>query len=162
MITMALRAAIAIVRAWTRLYTFGLPPTVRMARRGEIDSDVWESVHDAGGDPGLALHVIARLVIGIPDDLTWRTEQSSARAARRWAVGLAFGAIAMLSLWVGREMRQTAEVPETEMLELVKELEKKIEAERNRPRAIDVPPPPPPPPCLPRGFPQDRSRPCSR
>jgi hypothetical protein len=158
-----LRAAIAVIRAWTRLYTCGLPSDVRNARRGEIDSDLWESVNDAGGDRGLAWQMIARLVIGIPDDLTWRTEQASERAAKRWALGLAFGAIAMVGFWVSREIRQTTDALDTELSEL-SEMLKRIEAESLAPRLIDVPPPPPPPPppCLPRGFPQDRLEPCTR
>ena len=44
---LALRGAIAAVRAWTTLYTCGLPTGQRDARREEIESDLWESVHDA-------------------------------------------------------------------------------------------------------------------
>ncbi len=43
-----LRLAIAIVRAWTRLYTWRLDPAVRDRRQREIECDVWEQLHDEG------------------------------------------------------------------------------------------------------------------
>jgi TonB family protein len=84
-----LRAAIALVSAWTRIYTSGLPIAVREARREEIAADVWHSVHDPDRDsePQLALRIALRLFLGIRDDLRWRSDQpkltprASARAA---------------------------------------------------------------------------------
>jgi hypothetical protein len=72
----ALRLAMTVVRAWTRVYTYGLPPAERIARRAEIDSDLWESKHDPDASRGgwAAMQVLARLLIGIPDDLAWRTD----------------------------------------------------------------------------------------
>ena len=74
--TIATRCAIALVRAWTRLYTCGLPATVRTARRAEIDSDLWELEHDAeeprrGRTAGV---ILIRLFAGVPDDVAWRME----------------------------------------------------------------------------------------
>ena len=59
---LALRGAIAAVRAWTTIYTSGLPSEQRDARREEIDSDLWESVNDtASARRTLALQIVARL-----------------------------------------------------------------------------------------------------
>src|SRR5262245_34040720 len=68
--------AMGLVRAWTRLYTQGLPRAERTARRAEIDSDLWEFEHDPETRPGglIAAQVLARLLIGIPDDLAWRMD----------------------------------------------------------------------------------------
>src|SRR5205823_1413188 len=66
--------ATRLVRAWTRVYTHGLPRAERTARRAEIDSDLWEFEHDptASQRGWAATHVLARLLVGIPDDLAWR------------------------------------------------------------------------------------------
>jgi retinol-binding protein 3 len=72
-----LRPAVACVRAWTWFYTWRMRPQPRETRRAEIESDLWEFQRDAAGDNslGLALHVLLRLLIGIPNDLGWRVEQ---------------------------------------------------------------------------------------
>jgi hypothetical protein len=74
-----MRLAVSCVRGWTRLYTWRMPPASRQTRRAEIESDVWESQSDAAGDHvlGSALHILLRLLIGIPDDLGWRAEQAA-------------------------------------------------------------------------------------
>jgi hypothetical protein len=73
-----LRLAAALTRAWVRLYTRGLDHDRREARRAELESDVWEHVHDAdeAGRPpaAAALEIARRLVGGVPADLTWRLE----------------------------------------------------------------------------------------
>ena len=106
----ALRAAIAAVRAWTTLYTSGLPIEQRDARREEIDSDLWESVNDPASDRrSLALQIAARLIAGIPDDLGWRSEQAAPAAVRRWRVALTVAAVAIFALWLVGE-QTTSEV----------------------------------------------------
>jgi hypothetical protein len=67
-----LGVAVAIVRAWTRVYTWRVPPSLRESRRAEIESDLWESAQDAGQGPSPAMQVVVRLVLGIPDDIQWR------------------------------------------------------------------------------------------
>jgi uncharacterized protein (TIGR03435 family) len=69
-----LALAASLVRAWTRVYTHGLPQAERTARLAEIDSDLWEFEHDPEAPRGkwAAAQVVARLLIGIPDDLAWR------------------------------------------------------------------------------------------
>jgi hypothetical protein len=68
--------ATRLVRAWTRVYTHGLPRAERSARRAEIDSDLWEFEHDPEAPQGgwAATQVLARLFVGIPDDLAWCME----------------------------------------------------------------------------------------
>lgn len=67
---------LALVRAWVRLYTGGLRAEVRDTRRAEIESDLWEHVHDErarGLRPlPITLHVIGRMLRGLPADLSWR------------------------------------------------------------------------------------------
>jgi uncharacterized protein (TIGR03435 family) len=76
--TVFLRIAVACVRGWTWLYTSGLPPAARSARRAEIDSDLWESLTAQEGDAGVeAVLLFLRLLLGIPDDVGWRMEQDA-------------------------------------------------------------------------------------
>jgi hypothetical protein len=69
-------AAIATVRAWTRVYTWRLPRALRESRRAEIESDLWESGHD-DQSPRSAMHIVVRLLLGIPDDVEWRIAHAS-------------------------------------------------------------------------------------
>ena len=65
-----------LVRRWVRFYTGRLDPAIRDARRAEIESDLWEHRREAGlanlrpGQTGL--EIVARWLLGIPADLTWR------------------------------------------------------------------------------------------
>jgi hypothetical protein len=152
---LALRGAIAAVRAWTTLYTSGLPSGQRDARRDEIDSDLWESVNDTALDRRtLALQIVARLVVGIPDDLGWRSEHAAGAAAWRWRIALTVAAAAVLALWLVRERTSSAPLPE---------LPPSLRVSPHGVKLIDAPPPPPPPPppCAPSGFPQPPGR-CTR
>jgi hypothetical protein len=78
-------AAVSVARWWTRLYTAGLPADLREARRLEVESDLWESVAD--GAP--SRHILARLALGVVDDLTWSLTfmNTSTRATATWSVG---------------------------------------------------------------------------
>ena len=81
-----MKLAIGLTRTWVRLYTKGLPPEQREARRAEIDSDLWEQGYDGeanGNDPQeTGLQVLLRLLAGVPEDLTWRLEQVGARRGK--------------------------------------------------------------------------------
>jgi hypothetical protein len=81
--------AASLVRSWTWLYTRGLPPAVRDARRAEIESDLWEFFHDPDRveSVGSTAHLVVRLLRGVPDDLIWRAEHAAA-AHRTMAVRL--------------------------------------------------------------------------
>lgn len=75
-----LTIAADLVRRWTWLYTCGLDADVRDARRAEIESDLWDFRDDVktsgANEPSAAAHVLARLALGIADDLLWRREHA--------------------------------------------------------------------------------------
>ena len=154
MTDLALRGAVAAVRGWTRLYTCGLADEYRAARREEIESDLWESVNDRAADRRtLPLQIAARLLIGIPDDLGWRSEHAPVAAAWRWRVALTAVAVAIFGLWLV-ERTTSAQLPE---------LPDSLNVSPRGVRYVDPPPPPPPPPppCPPPGFPQPSGK-CTR
>lgn len=135
--------AAAAVRAWARLYTWRLEPAVRLRRLEEIDSDLWESQHDAVERRAGPVHLILRLLTGIPDDLFWRLDQRHAAEGRqRLGAALALGAAGAVALWlvIASMSARVPSLPGSPRLE-------------PRPRLVDSPPPPPPPPCAPPGFP---------
>jgi hypothetical protein len=82
---MSPRAAAGVARWWTRVYTAGLPADLREDRRAEVESDLWESLAD--GAP--SRHILARLALGIGDDLTWSLTfmDTSTRATATWSIG---------------------------------------------------------------------------
>ena len=145
------RIAAAVVRGWTQLYTWGLPQSARDARRDEIDSDLWESVHDPAGDRDtLALHIWARLVGGMFDDVRWRAAQVSGAGPYAWRVGASLVLALLLGLWLIRAATPPVVEPPP--------------APRLVPVLMDPPPPPPPPPppCAPPGFPEDPRFRCTK
>ncbi len=80
-----------LVRKWVRLYTMGLPAEDKKTRRDEIDSDLWEQKQDAAGSgngTGAAWNIFGRLLLGIPDDLSWRMENEK-NVQRRESMDLA-------------------------------------------------------------------------
>lgn len=132
-----LHASSAIVRTWTRLYTWRLPALARDTRRGEIDSDLWEFTHDHERDRRVApaLHVIARLIAGIPDDVSWRASHVIVGSMpMRAAISVGTAMIVATAVWV---YAITAPVDLPAPVPLVKEIHV-------------YPPPPPPPPPPPR------------
>jgi hypothetical protein len=103
-----LRGAIALVGGWTRFYTLHMDPVCRDERRAEIESDLWEFHEDArrgGQAPAvIAVHMLARLIAGIHDDLRWRLEyeREAAMSTRRstWMTAAAIGAtVGVAVLW---------------------------------------------------------------
>ena len=92
-----LRAAIALITGWTRLYTAGLPAALSERRRAEIESDLWEFHEDARrrrySPESIAGYMVLRLVAGVPHDVVWRVESiDEARRARHRAAWLTVGA----------------------------------------------------------------------
>jgi len=76
----------ALVRRWVALYTRGLPADVRRDRRDEIEDDLWSQLSDKENAERAAAtrrDVLARLVLGIPDDITWRIAQRRVGPRRR-------------------------------------------------------------------------------
>ena len=72
--TLWLRLVTGAVRSWTRFYTWRVAPSLREARRAEIESDLWEQLRADGAAPALPLEIAGRLILGIPDDVRWRIE----------------------------------------------------------------------------------------
>ena len=134
-----LQMAAALVRGWAAVYTWGMPPALRDARRAEIASDLWECQQAEASNPRLALQIAARLLLGMHDDLAWRGEQRRPprRAAQvTWAVAAAMtGAAVFAFIWLARA--QSLPVPPPVV--------------RAAFTAAPPPPPPPPPPCPPAG-----------
>jgi hypothetical protein len=146
--TLWLRSATGAVRAWTQLYTWRLEPSVRDARRAEIQSDLWEQLNAERAGPTLPLRIVSRLVLGITDDMRWRIEHVSRhrRSVRRLIVSSIGSAIGLAWLWVGLTFGQ-AEPPTPPA------------APAFSWRRVQVPPPPPPPPPPPRCNPPGIGRP---
>lgn len=64
--------AMNTVRGWVRLYTSGLPAAIQHRRRAEVDSDLWEQGEMAAEETASnAGHILARLVLGMPADISW-------------------------------------------------------------------------------------------
>lgn len=147
MSSLLLRVATASVRGWTRLYTWHVPAPQRDARRQEVASDLWESAHDPDTRAAtLPFQMLARLVIGMVDDMRWRfehvdTEESLVR--RRIAVVAVVGI-----LWVGIAMAVWESRPEP--LPDLPQL--RLGQRMLLIRPAPPPPPPPPPPCAPEGL----------
>ncbi len=130
-----LATTIALVRAWTRLYTSGLDPTRRDARRAEIESDLWESHEDARrcGYPatGVALQILARLLLGVPHDLLWCIEHRPRRTRQVFCAAMiaAAAVVFLATFWIVSALQGSPPpVPPPSMV------------------FIAAPPPPPPPP----------------
>lgn len=142
----SLALAVTLTRAWTRVYSAGLPPPVRARRRLEIEADIADLVadsHSNGRRTGeIAAHVAARLLLGVADDLAWRAEEAPRRGARMalWLVSAAMLAAVVAGAWLNALTRIELPVPEP-MMSFV---------EAPPPPPPWNPPPPPPPPSFTR------------
>src|SRR5689334_14158924 len=97
------RLAVALVRLWTRVFTLGMPPTVRAWRQAEIESDLWEQDHDR---PASAAEMLGRLFRGIPADVIWRIEEESMRSRALVVVAASVGIVlAAAGVWLYDTMR---------------------------------------------------------
>lgn len=88
----AVELATGIVRSWTRVYTAGLRRPVRDARREEIASDLWEHA-EAGARDGTATRsvagqILARCLLGIVDDVSWRASTAVRTKQERGGVDM--------------------------------------------------------------------------
>jgi TonB family protein len=133
--SLMLRAVVTAVGLWTALYTYRLPSRLREARRAEVASDLWQSMHDPdrGSAPRLALHILLRLLLGLRDDLGWRFEQPTAPArprARAAMTGCAAGVVALMCLSIFLRVQSPRLPPNV----------------RTGTTALHVPPAPPPAP----------------
>jgi TonB family protein len=128
------RAAAAVARTWTRLYTWRLPVELRARRLEEVESDLWESQR-AG--TATALQILARLVLGVPDDLGWRIDVE--RAMKRTVfstISVAACLLAAVILMQVVAQLSASQPPAPESPRVTKA----------RRAAVRPPPPPPPPP----------------
>ena len=136
-----LQWTLALVRAWTALYTVNMPRALADVRRAEILSDLWEYTHDPhrAGDLIAACHVLLRLIRGVPDDVLWRMELMDLRSRRRrtalWLTA-ATAALLVPLLWVNANQGTSwPQLPRSPM---------RIDTWLMS--AMPPPPPPPPPP----------------
>ena len=104
---LVVRFAAALARLWTCCYTYEQPPALRNARRAEIDSDLWEFEDEArrhgDGPVIIAAHILARLSLGLVDDLSWRFEQADGETALRrtlWCFAAATLGLLVVILWL--------------------------------------------------------------
>ena len=99
----AMTLAVAVVKTWTRAYTWGVPSVWAEQRRADIECDLWEQQQDPNGARGVAcaVHILARLVAGMTDDLRWRLERTTAAdlVFIRRAVTVALTTVALSLLW---------------------------------------------------------------
>ena len=100
-----------VIRAAGRVAGSQLDPAVLVAHaaagpRGppaRAESDLWESQHDPGARPtGMAhaVQIVARLLIGIPDDLAWMFEQGQVANGSRRRIAVVVGVGSVLGLWL--------------------------------------------------------------
>jgi hypothetical protein len=78
-----------LVAVWVRLYTYRLPPAVARRRIEELDADLHDHIaHErAAGTPErrIAGSVAARMVRGVPADVSWRVRMTTAHSTRKEA-----------------------------------------------------------------------------
>ena len=132
-----LHLATELVRAWTRVYTTGMPPEVRRRRCAEIESDIWESLHDPERTTQLGIQIVTRFTRGIPDDVLWRLQHTLAGGQTMWRK-LAFlcmaAVVAMAVLWSFSPRSENQSLPRLPARPTPNYVERRR-----------VPPPPPPP-----------------
>lgn len=95
-----------VVLEWVRLYTAAAPGDTGLARRAEIESDLWEHQRCAAlaGEPeaATAVAMFGRFVRGIPADVSWRlqvrTEHRLERTGERRTVFIRGWALVALPL----------------------------------------------------------------
>jgi hypothetical protein len=137
-----LRFAIAIVRAWTRIYTWRLDGSLGGARRAEVESDLWEQVHDPECATR-AIEVWLRLLLGMADDVRWSIGHRSPRLARA-ALVVATASLTVISIWWVRNVASPVDAPPAPNVPVVRWIDR---------GPLPPPPPPPPPLCNPPGLP---------
>jgi hypothetical protein len=96
----------ALIRRWVEVYTRGMPPDVRAARRDEVDDDLWchhqEAAEIGRSARALGVEMIVRLLLGMPADVSWRFSHGlnagPARLERRSSMSTRiFGTLAVLA-----------------------------------------------------------------
>ncbi len=129
-------ATLSVTRWWTRAYTIGTPHSFARARRAEIDADLWEFERDLRQTAGGATTAWARLLLGVPDDLSWRLEHGVRGRAVLWSGPVVL--VLLVSVFWFVSSVQARDVPLPPPPSLIMNA------------APRLPPPPPPPPRRPR------------
>jgi hypothetical protein len=92
---MSVEFAVSVTRWWTHMYTLGLPAELREARRAEIESDLWESLHD----PDIPrVQILPRLAGGLVDDVCWRANHLADESRLIWLT-VATGFLLLAAMW---------------------------------------------------------------
>jgi hypothetical protein len=95
------RLACLLVRGWTACYTRGLPDAERRSRLSEVESDLWESLHEPTTLRPAALHILLRLAGGVVDDVAWRLDAGPIPARHVLAAVSVAGTLAIVGvLWM--------------------------------------------------------------
>ena len=87
--TLATKVAVGLVQWWVHLYTLGMGHAVADARRAEVESDLWECLHDRRSDADFSarsIEILGRLVRGVPADLAWSMEERRPAVSRSKSV----------------------------------------------------------------------------
>lgn len=126
---------------WTWLYTSGLTPSLRDARRAEIASDLWESNQTDPQTPGRV--IVFRLLAGVGDDIRWRSDVMSIHARAQLVIAAVLTVMAVVT--VSLTLRQAVVLPNPPTAPSIASASADADIARPLP-----PPPPPPPPSSPR------------
>ena len=126
--------AIGLTRWWTRVYTIGTPGRFAEARRAEIEADLWEFERDIQTTAQGAASASARLLLGVPDDLSWRLEQGVTARTVWWSGPVIIGVLVSIFWFVSITQARDRPLPP---------VPPPFADERPR---LPPPPPPPPPP----------------
>jgi hypothetical protein len=94
-VRMSAQLAMALTRWWTRVYTLGMPAHLRDARCAEIESDLWESLHDPDATRP---QILPRLAGGLLDDVCWRANHLTDES-RMMALTVATGSLLLIAMW---------------------------------------------------------------
>ena len=90
-----------LVRFWTRAYTAGMQAPTRRRRCAEVESDIWESLHDPNGALSQGIHILVRLARGAPADVVWRLEHALQEGELMWRkyalIGVAAAAVTTIA-----------------------------------------------------------------
>jgi hypothetical protein len=92
---MSASVASAVTRWWTRVYTIGLRAELREARLAEIESDLWESMHDPDVERP---QILPRLAGGLLDDVCWRANHLADESRIMWLT-IATGCLLLAAMW---------------------------------------------------------------
>jgi len=131
--------AVMLVRSWTRTYTAGMQAQARRRRRAEVESDIWESLHDTDSATTPGIHIFVRLVRGMPADVWWRLEHALPGGELMWRkyalIGLAAAVVTTIAWSLSgpsRDLSLPTLPPDPTPIYVI--------------RRRTPPPPPPPPP----------------